>query len=98
MSFKEQLDSLRNKVKGHIKPESAQEELDELNGMLADIDNVEKEYDSLSQENAKFKDKIVNMVLNQGDDKPPREDHNGSKPRSIEEFINNFEKEHKEEK
>lgn len=97
MSFKEQLDSLRNKVKGHIKPESAQEELDELNGMLADIDNVEKEYESLSQENAKFKDKIVNMVLNQGDDKPPQ-DPSGSKPKSMEEFINNFEKEHKEEK
>ena len=97
MSFKEQLDSLRNKVKDHIKPESAQEELNELNGMLADIDNVEKEYESLSQENAKFKDKIVNMVLNQGDDKPPQ-DPSGSKPKSMEEFINNFEKEHKEEK
>ena len=97
MSFKKQLDSLRAKVKSHIKPESSQEELDELNGMITDIDNVEKEYDSLSQENAKFKDKIVNMVLNQGDDKPPQ-DPSGSKPRSMEEFIKDFEKEHKEEK
>ena len=98
MSFKEQLDSLRQKVKDKIKPESSQEEIDELNGMLSDIDQVETEYNTLSQENAKFKDKIVNMVLNEGDGKPPPDDPNGSKPRSMEEFINDFEKEHKEEK
>ena len=98
MSFKEQLDSLRSKIKAKIKPESSQEELNEYNGLLGDLDTIETEYNSLSQENAKFKDKIVNMVLNEGDDKTPPDDSSGSKPKSMEQFINDFEKEHKEEK
>lgn len=98
MSFKEKLDSLRQRVKDKIKPDSSEEELKELNSILADLDNVETDFNNLSQENAKFRDKIVNMVLNEGDDKPPHDDPNGSKPRSMEEFIKDFEKENKEEK
>ena len=98
MSFKEQLDSIRSKIKAKIKPESSKEELDEYNGLLGDLDTIETDYNSLSQENAKFKDKIVNMVLNEGDDKTPPDDSSGSKPKSMEQFINDFEKEHKEEK
>ena len=98
MSFKEQLDSMRAKVKKYMKPESSKEELEELNGILADLDNVEKDYNSLSQEKDKYKEKIINMVLNEGNDDIPPDDENGRKPKSMEEFINDFEKEHKEEK
>lgn len=96
MNFKEQLDSLRAKVKSHIKPESTEEELGELNGMLGELDELEKSHNDVVTENAKFKDTIVKMVTTQGDDKPPQDDPNGGKPRSIEKFIDDFEKEHKE--
>ena len=98
MSFKEQLDSLRNRAKARIKADSPQEEIDDINAILADLDTIENDYNSLSQENAKFKDKIVNMVLNEGNDKTPPDDSSGSKPKSMEQFISDFEKEHKEEK
>ena len=97
MTLKERLDSLREKVKGKIKPESSQEELDEINGMLTELDEVEKSHGDLVTENAKFKDTIVRMVTTQGDDNPPPADPNGSNPRSMDQFIKDFEKENKKE-
>ena len=96
MSFQEQLNSLREKIKGKIKPESTEEELGELNGILGELDEMEKSHNDLVTENAKFKDTIVKMVTTQGDDKPPQDDPSGSKPRTLGKFIEDFEKEHKE--
>ena len=95
--FKEKVDSLRAKLKAHIKPESSQEELDEINGMLTELDEVEKSHGDLVTANAKFKDTIVRMVTTQGDDNPPPADPNGGNPRSMEQFIKDFEKENKKE-
>ena len=55
MTFKEKLDSLRAKAKARIKPESSEEEINESNGILAELDEIEKDYEAQSQENAKFK-------------------------------------------
>lgn len=95
MSFKDSVNSLREKIKGHIKPESSKEELEELNGMLASLDDMEKVHDELGVENAKFKDTIVKMVTSQGDDNPPPSDPSGSKPKSMEQFIEDFQKQNK---
>ena len=95
MTFKERLDSLREKVKGKIKPESSAEELDEYNGILAELDEIEKDHDGVLTENTKFKDTIVRMALTQGDDNTPPSDPAGNKPRSMEQFIEDFKKDNK---
>ena len=95
MTLKERLDSLREKVKGKIKPESSAEELDEYNGLLAEIDEIEKEHNNVVTENTKFKDTIVRMALTQGDDNTPPSDPAGNKPRSMEQFIEDFKKDNK---
>lgn len=95
--FKEKVDSLRAKLKAHIKPESSKDELDEINGMLTELDELEKSHGDIVTENAKFKDTIVRMVTTQGDDKTPPTDPNGGNPRSMEQFIKDFEKENKKE-
>lgn len=95
MSFKESMESLRAKLMAQIKPESSQEEIDAINGMVTELDDMGKEHDGLVGENAKFKDTIVRMVTTQGDDKTPPDDSQGSKPKSMEQFIEDFAKEHK---
>ena len=94
MTLKERLDSLRTKVKAKIKPESTPEELDEYNGILGELDEIENEHNNVITENTKFKDTIVRMALTQGDSKTP-EDPEGSKPSDINQFLADFEKEHK---
>lgn len=98
MTIKERLDSLRNKFKEKIKPESTPEELEELNGLVSELDEIETDYNQLSEEHGKFKDTIVRMVLNQGDGKKPAPASEESKPRSMEQFISDFENENKEAK
>ena len=98
MTIKERLDSLRAKIKSKIKPETTQEDLEEYNGLLSELDEIETSYNSLSEEHGKFKDTIVRMVLNQGDGKKPAPESEDSKPRSMEQFISDFENENKEAK
>ena len=98
MTIKERLDSLRNKFKEKIKPESTPEELEELNGLVSELDEIETDYNKLSEEHGKFKDTIIRMALNQGDGKKPAPASEDSKPRSMEQFISDFENEHKEAK
>lgn len=98
MTIKERLDSLRNIIKGKIKPESTQDELTELNSMLTELDEIEKDHNLVVEDSAKYKDTIVKMVLNQGDGKKPSDDSNGSEPKSMDEFLAEFKEEHKEDK
>lgn len=90
MTFKEQIDSLRAKIKAHIKPESSDEDVADYTSLLSEVDELEKHHASLQEENAKFKDKIIKMVMTEGDDKPPVDDSNGSNPKSIEELLAEF--------
>ena len=94
MTLKERLDSLRAKVKAKIKPETSAEELDELNGILGELDEIENEHNNVITENTKFKDTIVRMALTQGDGKTPDEPE-GSNPTDMNQFLAKFEQEHK---
>lgn len=96
MTLKERLDSLREKAKSRIKPESTQEEIDEVNGIISALDEIEKEHNEVVAVSAKYKDTIVNMVLNQGDSKTPNEDPDGGKPKDMNEFLADFKEKHKE--
>lgn len=87
MTFQEQITALKEKVKAKIKPESSEDEIQEINGLLAEMDSLETTHNELVTENAKFKDTIVRMVTNQGDGNKPRDDTDGSKPKTIEECV-----------
>lgn len=79
--------TLIEKLKAKIKPESSEDEIAEINGMIADLETIENNHNSVVTENAKFKDTIVNMVLKTGDGKAPGNASDGSNPKSIEECI-----------
>lgn len=96
MTFQERLNALREKFKAKVNADLPAEELNEINATLEDLDEIEKEYNNLSEVSAKYKDTIVNLTLNQGNDRTPPDDSQGSKPKSMDEFIKDFEKEHKE--
>ena len=87
MTFQEQITALKEKVKAKIKPESSEDEIQEINGLFAEMDSLETTHNELVTENAKFKDTIVRMVTNQGDGNKPRDDTDGSKPKTIEECV-----------
>lgn len=87
MTFQEKVASLKGKIQAKIKPESSPEELEELNGMIAELDEVEKTHNDVVAENAKFKDTIVRMALNTGNGKKPEDESGGSNPKTIEECV-----------
>ena len=87
MNFKEKIASLKKKVQSGIKPDSAPEELERLNGMVKELEEVEKEHNDTLAENAKFKDAIVRMSLNTGNGDKPEDESGGSKPKTIEECV-----------
>ena len=87
MSFEETLKALKGKVSAKITAESSQEEIDEVNGFVAELDSLGESHEKLVTEHAKTKDALVRMVTNQGSGDKPRDDSDGSKPKSIEECV-----------
>lgn len=87
MSFEETLKALKGKVSAKITAESSQEEIDEINGLVADIDSLGESHELLVSEHAKTKDALVRMVTNQGDGNKPADDTDGSNPKTIEECV-----------
>lgn len=93
MTLKEELDALREKIKAKIKPENSPEELEEYQGMLKSLDSIEAEHNKVVETSAKYKDTIVKMVLDQGDDKTPgNPSDDDSKPKSMDELLAEYEK------
>lgn len=87
MTFKEMLEALKGKVSAKITAESTQEEIDEVNGLVADIDSLGTSHEELVSEHAKTKDALVRMVTNQGSSDKPKDDTGGSNPKTIEECV-----------
>lgn len=87
MGFKETLEALKGKISAKITTESTQEEINEVNGLVAEIDSLGASHEELVTEHAKTKDALVRMVTNQGDSNKPGDDTDGSKPKSIEECV-----------
>lgn len=87
MTFKEQIDALKQKFSSKITAESTPEETEEITGIIADIDALDSSYNELDQEHAKTKSALVRMVVNQGSGDKPKDDTDGSKPKSIEECV-----------
>ena len=95
MKFNEKVEALKNQAIEKITPESTQEDVQRVESIKSQLDELVKDYNALSEENNKFKDTIVHMVLRNGDDKPPVEDPSGHKPMSIEECLAEIQKQNK---
>ena len=87
MTFKETLDALKGKIQSKITNDSSAEEIEEANGLIADIDSLGASHEELVQEHAKTKDTLVRMVTSQGSGDKPRDESGGSKPKTIEECV-----------
>ena len=95
MNWKEQVEALKAKFQSKVKEDSTQEEIDEINGLIAEVDALDSAYNELEQEHAKTKTALVRMVVNQGSGDKPRDDTDGSKPKTIEECVAVVQKEGK---
>ena len=99
MTIQERLNALKEKIKSKIKDDSTPEELEELKGMLTELDEVETEHNKVVEVNAKYKDTIVGMVLNQGNGKAPgNPSDEESKPKSMDELLAEFEAKQEQER
>ena len=97
MSFKEILDNLKNDIKSQINADTPKEQLDVYQKHNASLDDLEKEYNKVVQENVKYKDTIVNMVLTSGDGKKPT-DETEDKALSIDECLQQIQEKEKDKK
>ena len=95
MKFNEKIEALKSRAKERITPESSQEDIDRVNSISIELDDLMKDYDKIATENAKFRDTIVNMVLQNGDDKPPVDATGGHTPKSLEECLAEIQKQSK---
>ena len=95
MTFKEKTEALKKFISAKMKEDMSSDEIEEFQNQLKSIDELEKEFSTSEDERAKLKNKIVDMVLTQGDDEPPSDDHDGSKPMTMEEAIKQATKEEK---
>ena len=87
MTFKEKINALKQRFQSKITETSTQEEIDAVNEAVSELDSLDTEHNQLLEEHAKTKEAVVRMVVNQGSGDKPRDDTDGSKPKSIEECV-----------
>jgi hypothetical protein len=87
MTFKEQIDALKQKISSKITADSTPEETEEITGIITEIDALDSAHSELETEHAKTKSALVRMVVNQGSSDKPKDDTDGSKPKTIDECV-----------
>lgn len=87
MDFKKQIEAFRASCKARITAESTPEEVEAINADIAKYDELEKDHDELVAQVASLKDTIVRVVSTQGSGDKPKDDVDGSNPKTIEEII-----------
>lgn len=87
MTFKEKTEALKKFLAGKITEDMTPEEIQEYQDKIKSIDELDDDFTKSEDERAKLKGKIVDMVLTQGDDGQPEDEHDGSKPMTMEEAI-----------
>ena len=80
------IENVKNFLKGLITSETSTDDVQKYQGLISEIEEVEQEQKSTSDELAKCKDTIVSLVNHQGSAKPPKDDVN-TQPRSLEEIA-----------
>lgn len=92
MAFKDTLSSLKSKMQAMISTESTAEQIEQINGMISELDSLDSDHTELVTSEAKLKEVVVNMVKTQGNGDKPADDSTGSKPKSIDECVAEIQK------
>ena len=87
MAFKDTLSSLKSKMQAMITTDSSAEQIEQINGMISELDSLDSDHTELVTSEAKLKEVVVNMVKTQGNGDKPADDSIGSKPKSIDECV-----------
>ena len=87
MTFKEQVEALKQKLSSKITADSTPEQTEEITGIITEIDALDSAHSELETEQAKTKSALVRMVVNQGSSDKPKDDTDGSKPKTIDECV-----------
>lgn len=87
MAFKDTLSSLKSKMQAMITTDSSAEQIEQINGMISELDSLDSDHTELVTSEAKLKEVVVNMVKTQGNGDKPADDSTGSKPKSIDECV-----------
>lgn len=87
MAFKSTLDSLKVKLQAMVTTDSSAEQIEQINGMISELDSLETDHTQLVDSEAKLKEVVVRMVQTQGNGDKPADDSTGSKPKSIDECV-----------
>ncbi len=94
MNFKEQIEALKDKVKGMITNDLSTEQVKAYGDLVEDIDKVGDAHQELVKEHSELKDLYIKSVKNYGtSDKPQNE--NDNKGKSFEEIMSEIGKESK---
>lgn len=87
MTYKEIISSVIGKFQSMITENSTVDEIDELQGLINEVQSLEPMFEEMDVERSKLKDKIIHMVRTQGSDETPVNASTGSKPMTIEECL-----------
>lgn len=83
--IKEKTGSIREFIKGLINPDMSKEQIDQYEGMVKQLDEIDREDESKDKEIRDCKDKIVSLIKTEGSSNPPEDGE--KKPRSLEEIA-----------
>ena len=93
--YLENAETIKSAFKETLKEDSSTEEIERVNKLVSVVDNMVKDHTEQNEENAKLTKYVVNMVKTQGNDIKPNDNDDGSKPKSFEEIMSEFNKEDK---
>lgn len=83
--IKEKTGSIREFIKGLINSDMSKEQIDQCEGMVKQLDEIDQEDESKDKEIRECKDKIVSLIKTEGSNNPPEDGE--KKPRSLEEIA-----------
>lgn len=91
-TVREKINSLINELKTQINAESTPEQIQVVETYSQQLEEISSAYDVLVEENAKIKDTLVRMVMNQGNSETPIDEVEEARPMTIEEVVAKFQK------
>ena len=87
--WQEKVKEIKEEFTTRITQDSSAEEIEKINQSTAKVDELDKMYLEVEQENRKLKDAIARMVTSQGSSDMPHDpsDPNENKPLTLDEII-----------
>lgn len=87
--WQEKVKEIKEEFTTRITQDSSAEEIEKINQSTAKVDELDKMYLEVEQENRKLKDAIARMVTSQGSSDKPNDpsDPNETKPLTLDEII-----------